>query len=66
MTTEYLQFTCKTCSTVSFALAAHAPTRGGAFLLRCTSGHQHAYDAEEAESLHLEANQEIRAKMGLN
>jgi hypothetical protein len=66
MTTEYLRYTCKTCGATCYTQAATAPTQEGKPLLRCASGHQHAYDAEETESLQLEADQETRAKMGLN
>jgi hypothetical protein len=66
MTTEYLKYRCKTCGATSYTQAANAQTQEGKRLLRCASGHQHIYDAEETESLRLEANRETRAKMGLN
>ena len=65
MPTEYLRYACKTCGATSYTQAANAQTQEGKLLLRCTSGHQHTYDAEEAETLQLEADQKTRAKLGL-
>jgi uncharacterized protein RhaS with RHS repeats len=66
MTVEYLQYTCKTCRATSYTRAANAETQEGRRLLRCASGHQHAFDAAETESLQLETNREIRAKLGIH
>ena len=65
MKTEYLQYACKTCDVVSYTRAVNAPLQQGKRLLRCSSGHQRAYDAEETTSLHLQTDRHIRAKMGL-
>lgn len=66
MTVEYLQYNCKTCGATSYTRAANTQTQDGKRLLRCTSGHQHAFDAAETESLQLETNRETRAKLGLH
>ena len=66
MTKEYVRWTCKTCGVTSYTQAANPHMQEGKRLLRCNSGHQHTYDAEETESLQLEADQETRFKMGLN
>ena len=66
MTTEYLQYTCKTCGATSYTQPANAQMQEGKRLLRCVSGHQHTYDAGETKILQLETDQETRAKMGLN
>jgi hypothetical protein len=64
MTTEYLRYTCKTCGASSYTRGGNAQTKERQqWLLRCTGGHQHVYDAEETESLQLEAN---RTKFDLN
>src|SRR5580698_9683956 len=61
MTTEYLRYTCRTCGSNSYTRAANAQTtQEGQRLLRCTAGHQHVYDAEETESLQLEASRGSR------
>ena len=66
MTTEYLQYTCKTCRDICYTQAANAPTQKEKRLLRCATGHQNTYGPEEIESLPLEATQEIRDKIGLS
>ena len=66
MMIEYLRYTCKTCGATSYTQATTIQSQDGKRLLRCASGHQHTYDADQTESLQLEANRETRTKLGLD